>query len=371
MSGPWGAGSSGQPVVELRSVMKSFKTPAGIFTALQDVNLRVFAGEFVAIIGKSGSGKSTLLNVMTGIDRPTQGEVIVEGVPIQDMSEGELAKRRGRRIGIVFQFFQLMPTLTLLENVILPMDFCNAFPARVRRKRAMELLEMVGLEAHAAKLPGALSGGQQQRAAIARALANDPALIIADEPTGNLDSKMAESVFQLFERLAAEGKTIVMVTHDNDLALRARRTVIIADGAVINEYVVEALPLLDLDQITQVAQRLRTRHFAPGEIVFRQGDPADFFYVVTAGGAEIELERPAAQPVVVNRLRGGAYFGEIAVLRKIPRTATARAGPNGLEVMALTADVFSALVDESEPTREAMHVAISRTLENNLSPAAV
>jgi ABC-type lipoprotein export system ATPase subunit len=361
---------SDQPVIELRSVVKTFKTPAGTFTALNDVSLRIFGGEFVAVIGKSGSGKSTLLNVMTGIDRPTAGEVIVEGTPIQNMSEAQLAERRGRRIGIVFQFFQLMPTLTLLENVVLPMDFCNAFHTRVRRQRAMDLLEMVGLAAHSAKLPSALSGGQQQRAAIARALANDPALIIADEPTGNLDSKMAETIFDLFERLANQGKTIVMVTHDNDLAIRARRTVVIADGGVINQYVVEALPSLDLEQITRVGGRLQTRRLAPGEIVFRQGDAADFFYVITAGEAEIELERPGAQPVVVNRLSSGAYFGEIAVLRKVPRTATVRAGQNGLEVVALTAEVFSALVDESELTREAMHAAISRALVNDRSRSA-
>jgi putative ABC transport system ATP-binding protein len=364
-------GDGDQPVIELRSVVKTFKTPAGTFTALDDVNLRILGGEFVAVIGKSGSGKSTLLNVMTGIDRPTSGEVIVEGMPIQHMSEGEMTKRRGQRIGIVFQFFQLMPTLTLLENVVLPMDFCNTFPARVRRQRAMDLLEMVDLEAHASKLPSALSGGQQQRAAIARALANDPALIIADEPTGNLDSKMAEAIFQLFERLANQGKTIIMVTHDNDLAIRARRTVVIADGAVVNQYVVEALPLFDLDQITRASSRLQTRRLAPGEIVFRQGDPADFFYVVTAGEADIELERPGAQPVVVNRLAAGAYFGEIAVLRSVPRTASARAGRNGLEVVALTADIFSALVAESEPTRDAMHAAISRALASDRSPTSV
>ena len=367
MGNPGTTDTGGQAVVELRSVVKRFDTPAGPFTALNTVSLRILPGEFVAIIGKSGSGKSTLLNVMTGIDRPTNGEVMVEGTPIQHLSEGALARLRGRRIGIVFQFFQLMPTLTLLENVVLPMDFCNTFPARIRRGRAMHLLELVGLDAHATKLPSALSGGQQQRAAIARALANDPALIIADEPTGNLDSKMAESVFQLFEGLSNQGKTIVMVTHDNDLAIRARRTVIIADGSVVNEYVVRALPLLDLDEITQVAGRLRTQHFVAGEIVCRRGDPADFFYIVTDGTAEVELERPGAQPVVVNRLGRGAYFGEIAVLRRVPRTATVRAGPFGLEAMALTADAFSALADQSEPTREAMHAAIRSTLASDRS----
>jgi putative ABC transport system ATP-binding protein len=189
-------------------------------------------GEFVAVVGKSGSGKSTLLNVLTGIDRATSGEVWVDGTPVHALSEGRVAVWRGGEIGMVFQFFQLLPTLNMVENVMLPMDFGNRFP-RGQYRRAMALLEQVGMAEHARKLPAELSGGQQQRVAIARALANDPPILVADEPTGNLDSQTAEDVFQLFAGLVDKGKTIVMVTHDRDLARRASRTVLIADGRIV------------------------------------------------------------------------------------------------------------------------------------------
>src|SRR5512136_2288817 len=221
------ANPTGDYLIEARSVVKTFKTAAGPFTALKEVNLRVNKGEFVAIIGKSGSGKSTLLNMLTGIDRPTAGEVQVGGTAVHKLSEGKLAKWRGRNLGIVFQFFQLLPTLSLLENVMLPMDFCKMYSARQRKQRALELLERVEMKEHATKLPTAISGGQQQRVAIARALANDPAIILADEPTGNLDSKTASIIFTMFQELARQGKTIVMVTHDSSLAQRVNRTMLI------------------------------------------------------------------------------------------------------------------------------------------------
>lgn len=226
-----------QRVIELRRVVKTYQSEAGAFTALKGIDLAVEAGELVAIVGKSGSGKSTLINMVTGIDRPTSGEVFVDGTAVHTLSEGACAQWRGRSVGVVFQFFQLLPTLSVLDNVMLPMDFCGMFTPRERRERALNLLAQVELEAHAHKLPAALSGGQQQRAAIARALANDPPILVADEPTGNLDSKTAESVFNLFERLVAQGKTIVMVTHDDDLARRATRTITIADGEIAGERV--------------------------------------------------------------------------------------------------------------------------------------
>ena len=181
----------------------------------------------MAIQGKSGSGKTTLINVLTGIDRPTGGEVLVAGTPVHKLDEGQLAAWRGQTLGIVFQFFQLLPTLTVLENVRLPMDFCNRYRPAEREDRALELLELVGIGALADQLPGQLSGGQQQSAAIARALANDPQILVTDEPTGNLDSRTAEEVFELLHRLAGEGKTVVMVTHDDELAARAKRVVVI------------------------------------------------------------------------------------------------------------------------------------------------
>jgi putative ABC transport system ATP-binding protein len=213
--------------------VKTFETAAGPFQALRGVSLTVFPGEFVAITGRSGSGKSTLINMLTGIDRPTSGELVVCGVPLQSLSENRLAIWRGRHLGIVFQFFQLLPTLTVLDNVMLPMDFAGKYRGRERERRAMALLEQVELAEHAHKLPAGLSGGQQQRAALARALANDPPLLVADEPTGNLDSTTAESVFLLFQRLAGEGKTILMVTHDEGLARRAGRHVVLSDGRVV------------------------------------------------------------------------------------------------------------------------------------------
>ena len=219
-------------MIDLRGITKVYPTPAGPFPALKGIDLQIQAGEFVAVVGKSGSGKSTLINVFTGIDHPTDGEAIVAGTRLRNLSEGKMAQWRGRTMGIVFQFFQLLPTLTLVENVLLPMDLCNIYTPTERYGRAMHVLEQVGLAGDARKFPSGVSGGQQQRAAIARALANDPAIIVADEPTGNLDSRAAETIFALFESAAAAGKTIVMVTHDDELAARAHRTVTLVDGLI-------------------------------------------------------------------------------------------------------------------------------------------
>lgn len=226
----------GAPLIEMEHVSKVFKTPAGAFTALRDITACFYAGEFVSVLGRSGSGKSTLVNMLTGIDRPTTGTVCVRGECIQDISESQMSAWRGRNLGIVFQFFQLLPTLTLLENVMLPMDFCNVYPPDERPARAMELLRLVHLEEFADKLPAAVSGGQQQTAAIARALANDPPLLIADEPTGNLDSHTAEAVFSIFTRLVAQGKTILMVTHDESLAEHTDRVLRLDDGRLVDDY---------------------------------------------------------------------------------------------------------------------------------------
>jgi putative ABC transport system ATP-binding protein len=356
--------ASSTPVIQLRGVRKTFPGPAGTFLALKDVSLTVEAGEFVAIIGKSGSGKSTLLNMITGIDRPTSGEVVVDGAALHSLPEVQLARWRGRRLGIVFQFFQLLPTLSLLDNIMLPMDFCGTYAAAERPERAMALLAQVGMDPHAHKLPSAISGGQQQRVAIARALANDPPLLVTDEPTGNLDSKMAESIFALFEALVAGGKTVVMVTHDNDFARRAQRSVIIADGEIINQYVATALGTLDLDQLTLAAAGLERRRYAPGQIVVRQGDASDEFYIVTSGEADVSLVHPAGSEILVNRLKAGQYFGEIGVVRGIPRTATvSAASDSALEVMVLEGGAFRELLRESEPTREAIEHAIRQRLE--------
>jgi len=224
------------PLIELRGIQKAYKTEAGPFLALKGIDLKIDRGEFVGVVGKSGSGKSTLINMITGIDRPTGGEVWINDTAIHNFSEGEMAKWRGVNMGVVFQFFQLLPTLTVVENVMLPMDFCNVYRPRERRDKAMELLELMDIGQQADKLPTMISGGQQQRAAIARALANDPPIVVADEPTGNLDSKTASAVFDLFRQLVEQGKTFLMVTHDDELASQLSRVITIADGELEREF---------------------------------------------------------------------------------------------------------------------------------------
>ena len=226
-----------EAMIDLHGVTKVYQTSAGPFPALRGIELRVDRGEFVAVVGKSGSGKSTLINMFTGIDHPTGGELIVAQTRIRELSEGQMAEWRGRHMGIVFQFFQLLPTLTVVENVLLPMDLAEMYRAEERYERAMHLLELVGIAEDAEKFPSAVSGGQQQRAAIARALANDPPIVVADEPTGNLDSRAADAVFRLFESLVAGGKTILMVTHDDELANQVPRTLTIADGLIVDEVI--------------------------------------------------------------------------------------------------------------------------------------
>jgi putative ABC transport system ATP-binding protein len=223
--------STSEPLVALRGIDKRYVTPAGDFQALKNVSLDIGKGEFVALVGKSGSGKSTLLNLMSGIDRPSRGETVVAGAAIHDLPENRLARWRGRTVGVVFQFFQLLPTLTVVENVMLPMDFCDVHPPGRRRAIALDLLERMGIREQADKLPATLSGGQQQRAAIARALANDPPLIVADEPTGNLDSETARGVFELFRQLADGGVTVVIATHERRVD-GIDRVVELTDGAV-------------------------------------------------------------------------------------------------------------------------------------------
>jgi len=224
-----------EAMISLRGITKAYDTEAGPFWALKGIDLRIYPGEFVAVVGKSGSGKSTLINVFTGIDHPTGGEAIVAGTHIGRLDEGQMAEWRGRTMGIIFQFFQLLPTLTLVENVMLPMDLCQVYALDERLERAMHLLDQVGIADAAQKFPAAVSGGHQQRAAIARALANDPPILVADEPTGNLDSRAADAVFRLFESLVQQGKTILMVTHDDELAGRVQRRLLLADGLIVDE----------------------------------------------------------------------------------------------------------------------------------------
>ncbi|HJZ47102.1 MAG TPA: ATP-binding cassette domain-containing protein [Roseiflexaceae bacterium] len=354
-------------LIDMRQIVKTYQSTAGSFTALKGVDLQIDRGEFVAIIGKSGSGKSTLINMITGIDRPTSGEVLVGDAAVHLLSEGQMAVWRGRNLGVIFQFFQLLPTLTIVENVMLPMDFCNMYEPHERHARAMRLLEQVEMAHQANKLPSAVSGGQQQRVAIARALANDPPILVADEPTGNLDSKTANAVFQLFENLVAQGKTVLMVTHDSDLAKRVSRAVIVADGEIVNEYVAKALAALSVDQLGWVTGRLEARVFAPGAPIITQGEVADQFYIITKGQVEILLHHPGGQDIAVTTLSAGQYFGEIGLLRGGVRTATVRAaGEDSVEVVALDREEFNSLIADSEAMKTAIdRVADQRFVENS------
>jgi ABC-type lipoprotein export system ATPase subunit len=364
-----GAGSSNgnHSLIELRNVSKYYKTAAGDFPALKGVDLEMKAGEFVSVIGKSGSGKSTLLNMITGIDRPSAGEVVVNNTALHKLSENQMAFWRGRNLGIVFQFFQLLPTISVIENVMLPMDFCNTFPLRQREKRALELLELVGLGEHAYKMPTALSGGQQQRVAIARALANDPPIIIADEPTGNLDSKTADHIFQLFNDLVAQGKTIIIVTHDSGLAKRAERTALIADGEIVNEYVLKAMPTLSHAQLLESTHKAKVQQYEPGRLILQEGSSGDAFYIVSKGMVEIVLPRPNHSDVVAAQLGPGQYFGEMQLLHGQKRSASARAYERGpVDVLSLDFDTMRQLLSTSDATREAMQALADQRKQQNI-----
>jgi ABC-type lipoprotein export system ATPase subunit len=355
-------------LIQLRDVVKTFSTAAGDFTVLKEIDADFYPGEFVGVIGKSGSGKSTLINMITGIDRPTEGEVIIDNLAIHKLSENKLAIWRGRQLGIVFQFFQLLPMLSLLENIMLPMDFCNMYSPRQRKERAMELLRMMEMDEHAHKLPTAISGGQQQRVAIARALANDPPILLADEPTGNLDSKTAEVIFKMFEDLARQGKTVIMVTHDSSLARRVSRTLLIVDGEIVNEFVARALPQLNQQQLLDVTHKLEPMVFAPGETIMKEGELGDRFYVVTKGRAEVALKRPGGSDVVVMRPGPGEYFGEVELIRNSRNIATVRAlADSPVELVALDRDAFSEVLSGSEATRDALNLIADRRAAENVS----
>ena len=354
-------GSVQQHIIELRDVQKSYTSAAGEFRALRGINLQINAGEFVSVIGKSGSGKSTLLNMVTGIDRPTAGTAV------QKLDENQLAGWRGDNLGIIFQFFQLLPSLSLMQNVILPMDLAGKHKPKERRERAEHLLEIVELADQRDKLPSMVSGGQQQRAAMARALANDPPIIIADEPTGNLDSKTAATVFNLFNSLVQQGKTIIIVTHDSSLAQRAHRTALITDGEIVNEYVAKALPTLTHEQLLAATHKITPRYYEPGTMILTEGKDNDKFYIVSKGIVEVVLPRPNQSDVILLQLGPGKYFGEIAFFHGEKSRASVRAAEsNPVEVLTMDYETLQALLQESEPTREALHQAADRHEQENV-----
>ncbi|MCA2002237.1 MAG: ATP-binding cassette domain-containing protein [Chloroflexi bacterium] len=355
-----------RPMIDLRDVNKYYKTAVGDFHALKSVDLQINAGEFVSVIGKSGSGKTTLLNMITGIDIPSGGEVWVNGTAVHKLNENKMARWRGKNLGIVFQFFQLLPMISVAENIMLPMDFCRAYPMRERYERAMQLLELVDLADHAHKLPAALSGGQQQRVAIARALANDPPILIADEPTGNLDSKTAESVFELFNELTAKGKTIIIVTHDSALAKRAHRTALIADGEIVNEYVAKAMPTLSQEQMLWASRIATPQTHEAGSMIVAEGSNADAFYIVVKGTVEVVLPRQNQSDVVVLQLGPGKVFGEMAFFHERRRWASVRASEHGaVETLSIGYNQLAELLNQSEATREALHLMADRNQAQN------
>jgi len=360
-------GSAQHPIIELRDVQKSYMSAAGEFRALRGIDLDINAGEFVSVIGKSGSGKSTLLNMVTGIDRPTAGEVLVNGTAVHKLDENQLAGWRGDNLGIIFQFFQLLPALSLVQNVILPMDLAGKYKPRERRERAEHLLELVELSEHMHKLPSMVSGGQQQRAAMARALANDPPIIIADEPTGNLDSKTATKVFNLFNTLVEQGKTIIIVTHDSSLARRANRTALITDGEIVNEFVAKVFPTMTHDQLLAATHKVTPRQYEPGAMILTEGKDNDKFYIVSKGIVEVVLPRPNQSDVILLQLGPGKFFGEIAFFHGENSRASVRAAEsNPVEVLAMDYKTLSAFLEESEPTREALHQAADKHEQENI-----
>ncbi len=355
-------------MVQLQKVAKTFKNAAGEFAVLKGVDLTLLRGEFVAIVGKSGSGKSTLLNMVTGIDHPTSGRVLVNGVDIYSMNESQRALWRGRNLGIVFQFFQLLPMLTLLENVMLPMDYVGMYDFDERPKRAMDLLKLVGLEDQAHKLPAAVSTGQQQSAAIARALATNPPIITADEPTGNLDSRSADIIIALFDQLVKNGKTIAMVTHDAGLTERTSRTLIISDGELINETVAHCLPLLTHHQMLEVTRQLEHFTYPVNATILQQGQHVDYFFMIECGEVEVVLCDKPGKDITIARMGPREFFGEIELLRGGKSIACIRAAPGGpVDLVALHRKPFAELVRESPLTEEAIGKLVQLRLEENRS----
>jgi ABC-type lipoprotein export system ATPase subunit len=351
--------------IVLRNVKKVYENAAGKFVALKSINLQLNYGQFISIVGKSGCGKSTLLNMITGIDHPTEGDVIIGNEHIYKMSESKRALWRGRNMGVVFQFFQLLPTLTLLENTMLPMDYCNLYPFYERPDRGMELLKMVGLEDQAHKLPTAVSSGQQQSAAIARALATDPSIILADEPTGNLDSRAADNVLNLFESLAKQGKTILIVTHDPSITQRTDQTIILSDGEIIDQTVARALPFLSHPQMLAATKQAQKQEIAPGAMILQQGAPVEHFFMIVSGEVEIVATNEQGRETRLASLGHGQFFGEIELTQGGLAIAHVQGASSGAAVALLPKELFYELIDNSSLTRHAIHeVAATRLAEN-------
>jgi ABC-type lipoprotein export system ATPase subunit len=357
--------STPEAMIDMHGIVKKFKNAAGEFTVLKGVDLTINRGEFVSIVGKSGSGKSTLLNMITGIDHPTEGRVVIGSTDIySNVTESQRSRWRGRNLGIVFQFFQLLPMLTLLENVMLSMDFADMYDFDERPARAMEMLKMVGLEQFANKLPVLVSTGQQQLAAIARALACDPPLLVADEPTGNLDTKSANTIIDLFEELARRGKTVVMVTHDPSLTSRTTRNIIIADGELINETVAKSLPWLRHRHMMEFTKLVEERTYQPNITIIPRNEHVEYFFMIRKGEVEVVLQDRKNKETVVSRLKPGEFFGEMELLRGGKSIANVRVGSHEpVEVLTIKRDDFRRVIDESPITAEAISKIVQQRVE--------
>ena len=353
-------------MIETRGIVKTFKNAAGEFVVLKGIDLTIGRGEFVSIVGKSGSGKSTLLNMITGIDHPTAGQMIVGGTDIyHNMGESQRSRWRGKNLGIVFQFFQLLPMLTLLENVMLPMDYADMFDFDQRPQRAKEMLALVGLEKQASKLPAAVSTGQQQAAAIARALACDPPLLVADEPTGNLDSKSADAIIDLFMKLVSEGKTILMVTHDPSLTSRTHRNIIISDGELIDEAISRSLPQLRHRHMLEMTKKAQRVTYQPGETILDCDQHVDNLFIVKSGAVDV-MKKDDGREQQLAQLGAGEFFGEIELLRGGKAIACVRASQEGsVEALTFPRADFLRIIEESPITAEALGKVVEERLAQN------
>ena len=354
-------------LIEITDLTKHYQSGGETVEALRGVTFTVEAGEFVTIMGQSGSGKSTLLSILGGMNHPTGGAVEMAGVKLYDLPGERLADFRAGNLGFIFQSFHLIPYLTALENVLLPLAIAGAKKGE-KIAVARGALGKVGLGTKIDRLPNQLSGGEQERVAIARAIVNNPRILFADEPTGNLDSKTAESVFALFNDLAAKGKTIIIVTHDSGLAKRTQRTALISDGELVNEYVAKAMPTLTQEQMLQVTRTARSILYEPGAMILAEGTNANGFYVVSKGTVEVVLPRPDRSDVVAVQLGPGKFFGEMEFFHDQKHRASVRATDSGpVEVLALNYEQLNELLSQSLVTREALQRSAQKHEMENIA----
>lgn len=341
------------PIIQLQNVVKTYTTGAHPFTALKNITTSFHEGEYTGIIGKSGAGKTTLVNMISGVDQITSGEVLVNNLSIHELNESRMALWRGKNMGVVFQFFQLLPMLNLVDNIMLPMDFCHRYHPKKSFERAMHLLEQVELEDHAFKLPSAISGGQQQRVAIARALANNPPIIVADEPTGSLDSSTAETIYKIFNDLVSQGKTIIIVSHDPTLSSRVDRTILIADGEIIDEQIARLFPLLSHQQMLIACHQLKNRVYSPEEMICVQDQPVDNLFMIVEGEATLSVQTLHKDQKIYQTLKAGDIYGDIELVNGgNARFSLSPSNEIPVHVKTIDRQSFNQLLVASKPSKD-------------------